>query len=454
MTEPQTHVLTRAEHQVIAGVCQGIANHLGWDARWVRAGFIVSNALCGAGVLLYVWCWLLCPTESAAHASAERVQAGQATTQERKPSSFLTRARATSSQPHEPMAQLLAVTSRPLLLIIVLTAIALIALLTSAFLGAPLPLPFVIPAVVAAAGVLGSWALLRDRSTIAAISAFVVVSVSIAIAVIVFLLFTDPSTFTTAAAIIIGVACLAAGAVPWIMQLVRRSAERQAAQAAETTRLDVAAHLHDSVLQTLALIQQRSDPDSDVSRLAHQQEQSLREWLFSADQPGGGTLAHQIADAQSQLEAQYAVRFNVVAIGDDEPGEATNVVAAATIEAMRNAAAHAGGTVSVYAEGSSRTYSVSVIDRGPGVDLAAIPEHHFGIRESIIARSERAGGQAMVGPGPGGRGTEVTITVPRHVVAADHKAEDLETQNLGAENLGAENLDAKSGDTEAVSSKP
>ncbi|WP_022882190.1 ATP-binding protein [Gryllotalpicola ginsengisoli] len=176
----------------------------------------------------------------------------------------------------------------------------------------------------------------------------------------------------------------------------------------EEERAEMAAHLHDSVLQTLALIQNRAGPSSEVARIARAQERELREWLYAGTGSADADLATDLKDYATALELDYPVRVELVAVGTTAE-RSSGELAAACREAMLNAARHAGGEVSVYIEGSVSAVDVFIRDRGPGFDPARVPEDRLGVRESIIGRMRRAGGSATVRRGAGGVGTEVHL---------------------------------------------
>jgi Signal transduction histidine kinase len=163
----------------------------------------------------------------------------------------------------------------------------------------------------------------------------------------------------------------------------------------EEQRAEMAAHLHDSVLQTLALIQNRAGASSEAARLARAQERELRAWLYDGDQPADSDLPTDLRDYAGALELDYPVRIDVVSAGLSTE-RASGELAAAAREAILNAARHAGGEVSVYIEGSASGVDVYVRDRGAGFDPAGVPDDRLGIRQSIIGRMRRAGGSATV----------------------------------------------------------
>jgi signal transduction histidine kinase len=176
-------------------------------------------------------------------------------------------------------------------------------------------------------------------------------------------------------------------------------------------RADIAAHLHDSVLQTLALIQRNAGSPREVSRLARGQERELRNLLYGT-RTSSGQLAGELRVAAAEVEDAYAISVEVVLVGDAELNDGLAAAAAASREALVNAAKHGGvTTVSLYAEVEADAVSIFVKDRGVGFDLDAIAADRQGVRSSIIGRIERHGGEVMVRSQLGG-GTEVEIRMP------------------------------------------
>ena len=191
---------------------------------------------------------------------------------------------------------------------------------------------------------------------------------------------------------------------------LRRSAEATAARAEE--RVDISRHLHDSVLQTLALIQRRADSPADVTVLARQQERELRQWLFGAS-PVEGSFGSALLAAASEVEVRYSVPVEVVMSGDHALTEDAVALVAAAGEAITNAAAHSGaGIVSVFGEVSEDRLRVYVRDRGRGFDPEDLPGDRLGVRESIVGRVRGRKGEAVVRSEPGW-GTEWRLEVPR-----------------------------------------
>jgi signal transduction histidine kinase len=179
----------------------------------------------------------------------------------------------------------------------------------------------------------------------------------------------------------------------------------------------VATHLHDSVLQTLALIQRHADEPQAVSRLARGQERELRAWLYEPAVATGGTWASLVAGMVADVEANHALTVDPVVVGDAPVDEQLAALGAAAREALVNAAKHAGvGSADLYSEIAPGQVSVFVRDRGAGFDPDDVPVDRRGLRDSVVGRLERLGGKAVIRSAPG-EGTEVELILPREVTA-------------------------------------
>jgi signal transduction histidine kinase len=177
-------------------------------------------------------------------------------------------------------------------------------------------------------------------------------------------------------------------------------------------RVDISRHLHDSVLQTLALIQRRAEVPGEVTVIARKQERELREWLFGGDAMNGA-FAKVLADVAAEVEERYSIPIDLVTSGDDVVNDTAAALIAAAGEAMSNAAAHSGAeTVSVFAEVSSDGFRIWVRDRGCGFDPENLPADRLGVRESIVGRVSGRGGRATV-RSERGWGTEWRLEVRR-----------------------------------------
>ena len=371
---------------MLSGVSVAVADHLGWPLPTVRALFIAASFVGGAGILLYLWLWALTPLRSPGPEDDEGVE-------RRIPVPWL------------------------------LLGLAGLAGVTALVLAAADASPAQVLAAVLGMIALGVAGVAWDQLVDAAgphhdprASIFARIGTGVFLVVVALLLTTIPYSagagwiwLGVIAATFAGAAVLVA---PWALRLSRELIAERTARIKEEQRAEIAAHLHDSVLQTLALIQNRAGASSEVARIARAQERELREWLYAesgvaADAPVGD-LATQLRAIAAALEVDHPVHFDVVAVGDPVARPSAELAAAAR-EAMLNAARHAGGDVSVYVEGRPGEVDVFVRDRGPGFDVDALPEGRLGVRESIIGRMRRAGGHAKVTPRE--TGTEVHLSI-------------------------------------------
>ena len=197
---------------------------------------------------------------------------------------------------------------------------------------------------------------------------------------------------------------------PWLLGVLRTLGAERRERIRSQERAEMGAHLHDSVLQTLTLIQRRSDDPAAVSSLARRQERELRGWLSGAapDAPADSIAALLRLEAE-RIEDEFAVTIDVVTVGDRPLDERLTAMVGAAREAMRNAARFAGAEpISVFLDVGAQDVEVFVRDRGPGFDLDDVPGDRRGVRESIIGRMARHGGEATVQAGPG-IGTEIAL---------------------------------------------
>lgn len=271
----------------------------------------------------------------------------------------------------------------------------------------------------------------RRRRTVARISAGVALFVVGGVWV---LNVTEPETVAPVLAATTATAAgLALLAGPWVVGLWRDLRDERRARIREEERAEVAARLHDSVLQTLALVQRDPGTPRHVAHLARQQERELRRWLF-ADTPVAGSggevsapvgaadldappappsFAARLRRAADEVEDATGVAVELVVVGDVPADERTDALVAAARESIRNGAVHSGADeVSVFAEAGPALVSVFVRDRGRGFDPADVPDDRQGLRESVRGRLARVGGRASVASTPG-EGTEVSLELAR-----------------------------------------
>lgn len=218
-----------------------------------------------------------------------------------------------------------------------------------------------------------------------------------------------------ATVLVLGGAALIVG--PWITGLMRERTEERRRRLHADARADMAAHLHDSVLQTFALIQRTDDPNV-VAQLARQQERELRRWLYAdSDDPSATTLRNSVERMTGIVEDRFDVTIETVIVGDLPMDTGLEALIGAMGEAATNAAKWSGqDRVSVYAEVEDDGVRVFVRDTGAGFAPDLVAEDRLGVKESIVGRMERVGGSATIRSAPGD-GTEVELFAPAGAAA-------------------------------------
>jgi signal transduction histidine kinase len=403
---------------MVAGVCAGLAKRLQIDPLLLRIAFGASTLASGVGIAVYGLAWILLPAEDEEGAPAVT---------------------ASTARTERPRRAALEVGAGVGFLLVAL-------LLTFRELGLPFSDVVTWPLVLVAAGGALIWRQLvhaPDREAGAVSSGAAVpgpamatdlpdgesrpavisrigIGVTLVVAAaLVFLQLTGALAGATDVALVAVVVAVALAVIfaPWFVQLLTSLSIERAERIRSQERAEVAAHLHDSVLQTLALMQKRADDPRAVAALARRQERELRTWLSGAGErrDRGRWLAGALQAAAEDIEREHGVAVDVVAVGDallDRDGEA---LVAAAREAMLNAAKFAADSapVAVYAEAAGERLQVFVRDRGPGFDPDAVPTDRRGVRESIVGRMERHGGRAAIQASPGG-GTEVELVLERN----------------------------------------
>ena len=391
-------------HKMIAGVCSGIGKRIGIDPVFVRIGFVAGALSGGIGLVLYAFAWAVLPAEGDSASVVDRVRDRRAAWETALGAGLL----------------------------------VLAALLVFRQLGIWFSDAIVWPVVLAAAGAAVIWRQSaggsaraetapptptreRTRSLAvpgiapgalgrAALGAALVIG-----AAILFLQANDalgPARDVVLAVIVIliGLALILA---PWWLRLVRSLAAERTERVRSQERAEMAAHLHDSVLQTLTLIQRQAQDPQAVAALARSQERELRAWLqgkrTSTEEL---TLGGALEAAAAEVEDTHGVTIEAVVVGDSPLDERAEAIAGAAREAMLNAAKFAGDApISLYAELGGDRLHVFVRDRGAGFDPAAVPADRHGLRESIVGRMERSGGRAFVHVN--GSGTEIELELAR-----------------------------------------
>lgn len=212
-------------------------------------------------------------------------------------------------------------------------------------------------------------------------------------------------------ALLAAIAGLSIVAGPWVWSLIEDLRTERRARIRSEEKAEMAAHLHDSVLQTFALIQRTDDPKKMVT-LARSQERELRSWLFDEEATDTQTLRGALADAANSVEEAHNVPVSIVVVGDSSlPSDRQAALVGAATEAMMNSAKHSGAKkVSVFAEANDGTIDVFVTDQGKGFDVERVNEDRRGVAESIKGRMGRHGGNATI-ESEVGVGTEVHLTM-------------------------------------------
>ena len=396
---------------VVAGVCAGVGARLGIDPVLLRVGLVLLTvATAGFALIAYVIAWIAIP---AGDAQAPVLSALRAI-----PAPRVRRGgwRIAAGVGLLTLAALLVFRELGLWwsdalvwpLILASSGVALLWRQSRAMQPEPHPAPRVLPAATAPpaeqprAGVAD---LYRGGFGIALVIG----------AALLFLSANDALGQTRDVVLAISAAVIALALIlaPFLWRLGRNLASERAERIRSQERAEMAAHVHDSVLQTLTLMQKRADDPRAVAALARRQERELRGWLLDgAARSDGSSVAAALETAAAEVEDAHGVPIDVITVGDRELGIATEALVAATREALTNAAKFAGdsGPVAVYAELGPRRAEVYVRDRGRGFDPGRVPPDRRGVRESIVGRMERNGGTATVRSAPGS-GTEVELRI-------------------------------------------
>ena len=376
----------RREGRFVAGVAGGIADAIGVDAVVIRAAFVVLAAAGGIGVALYAIAWVLM-------ASAGEV--------------------GDDAAPEPPAA---GATER----ILGVTLVVVGALLLIGALGLGFDDRVAWPVWLVGLGLLVAWHRRRlgafvdgGRSALVRVVAGLLLVVAGLAGLIALNLDLGDArdTLLLSAAVAAGLALVAA---PAIIALARDLAEERRQRVLTEERERVAAHLHDSVLQTLALVQREADDPARTRALARRQERELRSWLYgSADDRAAGGVRAALERACAEVEELHEVPVELVVVGDLPVDDRVHELVAAAREGMVNAAKHSGAArIDVYAEVDDATTAVFVRDTGSGFEADAVPTDRRGLRDSVTARIERVGGTVSVRTTPG-EGTEVELRLPR-----------------------------------------
>ncbi|MGW4199411.1 PspC domain-containing protein [Streptomyces sp. NPDC004726] len=408
---PLRRLYRSADGRLLGGVARGLAGHLGLPVAWVRLVFFGLLMADGLGILLYAVFWVVIP-----------LGVGGRAVQPRSLVEVIDDGRRRLRKPDK--GQLVA-----MIALLLGGAIFISDLDTSSSANR-----YVWPMLLVGAGVILVWRQADNARHASwteegsrrrrlfqmgrALAGVALVGMGLTVFIVVQGSAAQLGNVLTAAiAVMAGVALLAG---PWLVRMTQDLTEERTMRIRAQERAEVAAHVHDSVLHTLTLIQRNADDAGEVRRLARAQERELRNWLYRPEGTGKeddeepDTLADAVKKSAAEVEDKHGVPLEVVVVGDCPLDERLAACMQAAREAMVNAAKYGGegGAVQVFAEVEGRTVFVSVRDRGPGFDPDSVPEDRMGVRESIIGRMQRNGGTARLTSAPG-EGTEVELRMER-----------------------------------------
>jgi signal transduction histidine kinase len=390
--------------QLLGGVAAGVAKRTGWSAGVIRVVIVVAALLSyGYLAMAYVLAWLFIPAEGADKNIASKAVADK----------------------------------RGIGLAVGLTSALVVVLVIASALNAPWVTSLAVPLIVCADGVLlisrnaseEELTYLRSLADPAGLTATAprsrrVVRFGLGALLILLGMYAliygheRLALLLPLSGIILFVGGIALALGPWWIRIARGAVEERQGRIRAEERADMASRVHDSVLQTLALIQRRAGDQQQVIQLARAQERELRAWLFDGRPPGSmdghaATVADGVRLIQQEVEAQHGLAVDAVTVGDCELDDDMSALLAAAREATVNAAKWSGAdTVSLFAEVEPDSVSMFVRDRGRGFDPAAVPADRKGLAESVRARLARRGGTATIRSAPG-QGTEVSLVMPR-----------------------------------------
>lgn len=355
----------------IAGVSTGLSEHLGWPVALVRVGFLVLAIANGIGIILYLALWAVLPL------------------------------RREDEEPRAREADLL----RMLGFGAVIIALAVLAY----GLGWGTFRESVAPLLVVGLGVALVWrqaghlqAGAAGFQWFAAVVGTLLVALGIGFVIVGQVGWRQGAQAIAVLLLVIGGLALLAS--PWLLRVYRDLVDERSARIREQERTEIATQVHDSVLQTLTLIQRGADDPGEVRRLARAEERRLRSWLYTPEETADATVASAIRRAAARIEDEYGATVEVIVVGDAPLSPGSEALVGAGAEAMVNAAKHAGddAAISVYCEVSDSAAELFVRDRGRGFDPGSVSPDRHGIRDSIQGRLSRTGGTAQLATGDTG----------------------------------------------------
>ena len=365
---------------LMGGVCAGIATHLGVNVWLVRAIFVGLLFLNGVGALAYALAIALIPTGN------------PASSQLAAPTRLATQLNQLQSKDGRDQATTIFSGVVLLALAAILVAWSRGWLESNAYL----------PLLIIGCGAALAWSQAEEvMHTPRSMAAIARLAAGLALAVLGVLIWlsdhTDMSGMLIGAfAALVMLSVVALVLAPLWLGVIRQLSQTQAAQARASERADIAAHLHDSVLQTLTLLRAQADDPQRVAALALSQERELRAWLYGDNHPTNENLRSEVESVSREIEQLYGVPVDSVIVGDTPATAKTRVLTSALREALANAVRHGKPPISLYVEVSGQEVEAYVRDHGAGFELEAINPDRHGVRDSIIGRMQRHGGSATI----------------------------------------------------------
>lgn len=365
---------------LMGGVCAGIATHLGVNVWLVRAIFVGLLFLNGVGALAYALAIALIPAGN------------PASSQLAAPTRLATQLNQLQSKDGRDQATTIFSGVVLLALAAILVAWSRGWLESNAYL----------PLLIIGCGAALAWSQAEEvMHTPRSMAAIARLAAGLALAVLGVLIWlsdhTDMSGMLIGAfAALVMLSVVALVLAPLWLGVIRQLSQTQAAQVRASERADIAAHLHDSVLQTLTLLRAQADDPQRVAALALSQERELRAWLYGDNHPTNENLRSEVESVSREIEQLYGVPVDSVIVGDTPATAKTRVLTSALREALANAVRHGKPPISLYVEVSGQEVEAYVRDHGAGFDLEAINPDRHGVRDSIIGRMQRHGGSATI----------------------------------------------------------
>ena len=377
----------------MGGVCSGMAVHLGAPVQLMRA-LLTLLSVVGVGAVVYLWLWVTLPEDSADATASGTLSSGLVRLREERTAQVARN-------------RMIATGVALLVAAVVGTVLNATSVLDWRDLGSVASIISGITLVWSQSREVGNW---RSFRFIGAVLGGIAL---LSLGVVIVASRDNPPVILLRGGLI--GAALVAGIlfafVPMWLRTTKDLSEAQAQRVRESERADIAAHLHDSVLQTLTLIRASAEDPSRVRAIALTEERELRAWLYTGYAQAADSLEAAVTEAVVGVESRYGVPISVVVVGDMRPGPGELALVAALAEACQNAVRHGAPPVSVYVEVRPEAVEAFIKDSGEGFDPASIAADRHGVRDSIVGRMRRTGGNATIRRLA--RGTEVALSVPR-----------------------------------------